>query len=481
MEPYVRVHFKPDGREKWTSIAISAAMAQEIESGRTPAGARLPPVRVVQHQLGVAKQTVAKAYEELQLRGLVINRPRIGYFAAPVGQTKSTSLEKLSSPSLKTIHATFPPIVRTAQRTVSNDIFLGSVFIDKDLLPISQIQKCFRSVLSTPGLHYMYDNQGFEPLRKVIAKRLQARGIPAQAEHIVITTGSQQALDISVRAIEQKSIATENPAYGIGKLLFEMNQMEVAGLPIDPFNGIDLNKWEQIISSKRPAALYLTSNFQNPTGYTYTSSEISSILELAQKYGFGIIEDDWGSDMLSFSEFRTPIRALAGDNVLYLNSFTKKLLPSLRIGYVVGNAANIAALLAAKRVGSLGGPTLIEAALFEFLDRGYFDQHLKKLQTALDDRYRVCLELLEKVMPDSVRWTKPGGGPILWIEIPKKVDLQDLATATAKSRVFLDMRTPDWFFGKPHLHGTKIGFAQNSIPKLQKGLEILAKEIRKRL
>jgi 2-aminoadipate transaminase len=185
--------------------------------------------------------------------------------------------------------------------------------------------------------------------------------------------------------------------------------------------------------------------------------------------------------MLSFSEFRTPIRALAGDNVLYLNSFTKKLLPSLRIGYVVGNAANIAALLAAKRVGSLGGPTLIEAALFEFLDRGYFDQHLKKLQTALDDRYRVCLELLEKVMPDSVRWTKPGGGPILWIEIPKKVDLQDLATATAKSRVFLDMRTPDWFFGKPHLHGTKIGFAQNSIPKLQKGLEILAKEIRKRL
>jgi 2-aminoadipate transaminase len=477
MAPYVRIHFKIDEQKKWTSAAISKEIAQEIESGRTPEGARLLPVRVIQHQLGVAKQTVARAYEELQQRDLVVNKPRLGYYVAAVRQTRAAVIKNQFAPAIQTIHATLPP----AQRTSPDDIFLGNVFIDKDLLPLAQIQKCFQSVLKAPGLHYMYDNQGFEPLRKVIAKRLQSRGIPAHAEHIVITTGSQQALDISVRALAQKSIATENPAYGVGKLLFEMNQMEVTGLPIDPFNGVDLNKWEQIISSRRPAALYLTSNFQNPTGYTYTSSEVSSILDLAQKYKFGIIEDDWGSDMLSFSEFRTPIRALAGDNVLYLNSFTKKLLPSLRIGYLVGNEKNIAALLAAKRVSSLGGPTLIEAALFEFLDRGYFDQHLKKLQAALDERYRICLNLLRDLMPDSVRWTQPGGGPILWLELPKQINLQELAAATAKKRVFLDMRTQDWFFGKPHLHGTKIGFAQNSVPKLQKGLEVLSNEIRKRL
>lgn len=481
MTPYVRIHFKSDDQQKWTSDTIGKAIAQEIKSGRTPAGARLPPVRLIQHQLGVAKQTVARAYEELRARGLVVNKPRLGYYAAAIKQNNSAGVKPQFAPAIKTIQAFFPPLVRTAQKTALEEIYLGSVFIDKDLLPLTQIQKCFKSVLTTPGLHYMYDNQGFEPLRKVISKRLQARGIPAEAEHIVITTGSQQALDIAVRGLVKKSIATENPAYGVGKLLFEMNQMEVAGLPIDPFEGINLKNWEQIISAKRPAALYLTSNFQNPTGYSYTSSEIASILDLAQKYDFGIIEDDWGSDMLSFSEFRTPIRALAGDNVLYLNSFTKKLLPSLRIGYVIGNEHNIAALLAAKRVSTLGGPTLIEAALFEFLDRGYFDQHLKKLQTALDEKYRRCLELLKALMPDSVRWTQPGGGPILWLEIPKQVNLQELARATSKKRVFLDMRTQDWFFGTPHLHGTKIGFAQNSLPKLQKGLEVLANEIRKRL
>lgn len=80
-----------------------------------------------------------------------------------------------------------------------------------------------------------------------------------------------------------------------------------------------------------------------------------------------------------------------------------------------------------------------------------------------------------------MRWTQPGGGPIVWLEIPKKVSLKDLAAATAQKKVFLDLRTQSWFFGEPHLHGTKIGFAQNSVLKLKNGIEILSQEIKKRL
>lgn len=480
MTPFIRIHF-PTQEKGWTSKNIADAIFAEIKSGKSPVGSRLPPVRVIQHQLGVAKQTVSRAYEELQDRGVIVNKPRLGYFVKGSELDRRPPESQSHAAPIRTLTGNFPPVLKASGKSHAGDVFLGSVFVDRDLLPLSQIQKCFKSVLSSPGLHYMYDNQGFEPLRKIIAKRLEARGIPACAEHVVITTGSQQALDVSVRALSRKSIATENPAYGVGKLLFELNQMDVTGLPIDPFGGVDLKSWEKIIAEKRPSALYLTTNFQNPTGYTYTSSEVESIIGFSQKYEFGIIEDDWGSDMLSFSEFRTPIRAIAGDNVIYVNSFTKKLLPSLRIGYLIGNDKNIDSLLASKRVSSLGNPTLIEAALFEFLDRGYFDQHLKKLQAALDERYQVCLKLLEELMPNGVQWTKPGGGPILWLEIPKQVSLKDLAAATAAKKVFLDMRTQDWFFGEPHLHGTKIGFAQNSTQKLRKGLEVLAQEIEKRL
>jgi len=102
-------------------------------------------------------------------------------------------------------------------------------------------------------------------------------------------------------------------------------------LPLDPFNGIDLCAWERILKKERPGAVYVVTSFQNPTGYSYTSAELAAIVEWSQRYGFGIIEDDWGSEMLSNSEFRPSMRVLGGDAVFYVNSFTKKLLPSIRI------------------------------------------------------------------------------------------------------------------------------------------------------
>ena len=475
MEPYLQIHLGADHAGKKPGMReIVDSISRQIESERRIAGSRMPPTRVLAHQLGVSKNTVTAAYEELQARSLIESRGRRGLYILPAQAFVLPKAEEVPCPAMK-------PLIRIGGGfPAKNAITLTSVFIDPALLPKEKLTACFRSVLKHPGLPDFSDRQGFLPLRKKIAERLRKRGISAEPEQIVTTVGSQQVLDLVYRSISTKTLATENPAFYVGKALFESHGITPLALPIDPFRGVDLKAWEAILARGKPALAYLTTNFQNPTGYSYSSQEIARILEWSREYGFGILEDDWGSDMLSYSEFKPSLRALGGDNVLYMNAFTKKLLPSLRIGYVVGNERTVPALVQAKRLSISSVPSVVEAALFEFLDRGYYDAHLKRLQAELDARYQHCLDLLRTQMPAEARWTSPGGGPVLWLELPRRLELTGLLERLGKKGIHIQP-SHDAFFGKPHLHGFKIGYAFLSKPAMETAIDRLATELRKAL
>lgn len=458
--PYLRIRVSPQQRS-WQAIVDS--VEKDLARGLLPAGGRLPPVRVLAHQLGISKTTVQTAYDELSSRGTTETSDRRGVYL--VGGCEGAG----PRPAL--------PAVTPAKEAVPDTEFsLSQVFIDPDLLPVKEMTRSFRAVLRR-GLPPHYQAQGYAPLRDLIAQRLRARGMEVSADEVVLTLGSQQALDIACRALERRCLATENPAYSIGKQLFEMNQMELHGLPLEPFGELPLERWRDILQRVRPALVYLTTNFQNPTGYSYSTAELTEILRLSEEFGFGIIEDDWGSDMLSFSEYRPPLRALAGPEVLYMNSFTKKLLPSLRLGYLVAHPRLVPTLVAAKRVATLANPILEEMALCDFLERGCYDQHLRRLQKQLDRRYLHCLEVLERTLPEEVRFSRPGGGPLVWLELPRDVDLLELKENLAGRGLHIRV-DPDRFFGTPHLHGFPLGFAGLKPARLEEGIEILAEALR---
>jgi DNA-binding transcriptional MocR family regulator len=446
------------------------AVLHEVKAGHLPAGGRLPPVRVLERQLGLSKNTVQAAYDELVARGALETREREGVFVAQ-GSAEAPIFppRAIPAPPLRPTPLLFrrpPPPGATA---------LGTVLIDPALLPKDRIADCVRSVLRTPGMNALYDYQGEPLLRELIAQRLTARGIQVTAAEVITTAGSQQALDLVSRALDVHRIAIEDPVYPHARALFESHGHALTPLPLDPFGRLPLDRWEAALATTRPALLYAITSFQNPTGYSYATHELAFLLEQSERYGFALMEDDWGSDMLSDSDVRPSLRALGGKNVLYLNSFTKKLLPSLRVGFLVAPAELVPTLVAQKRLSTLGSPWLTEAALAEFLDRGYYDTHLAELQQALDARYQACLEALRELMPEEVRFTTPGGGPTLWLDFPKRVSMATLSERLLRHGVFVEDATTA-FHDAPHLNGFRVSYAYVPPEKLRNALEIVARE-----
>ncbi|HEX5060976.1 MAG TPA: PLP-dependent aminotransferase family protein, partial [Kofleriaceae bacterium] len=453
-----------------TAADIVTSVQRDIESGALPAGSRLPPVRALEKQLGLSKNTAQAAYDELVARGLVEAREREGVFVLAASRFASPGTMIAAPPAAFVA----PPLSRpdVAPRGMTA---LSTVFIDPELLPTERIAECARSVLRE-RMPSHYDAQGYRPLRESIAKRLQVRGLDVEADEIVITTGSQQSLDIVARSLAVKRIAVESPLYAYAKLLFETLGHELVGLHLDPFGGIDLAAWERALATK-PSLAYLIPSFHNPTGYSYTSAELRGVLELCVKHGVAILEDDWGSDMLSDGEYRPMLRMLGGKDVLYVNSFTKKLLPSLRVGFVAASPALVPTLVAMKRLSTLGNAWLTEAIVAEFLDRGYYDTHLQALQRALDARYAACLAALDELMPDGVRWTHPGGGPTLWLDIPRAIDLPALEAHLARRGIHISNSSAA-FVGPAHLHGFRIAYAYLPEEEMRRALTIVADALR---
>jgi len=473
--PYIRFNLDTKNSGRHLSIEqLVTLIKDQILSDHHFKGCRLPPVRALAHQLGLSKNTIQTAYDELRAQGLVESRDRSGFFVTR-GEKPRLFDNPINVPALEFKKISYDEFIRFKDHDAIN---LSSVFIDPRILPKDKLTACFRSVLKSPGIPEFHDHQGMPALRKKIAARLKNRGIEVDMDHIILTSGSQQALDLVTRALASKVVGTEDPSYHLGKYLLEMNGMKTFGLPIDPFIGIDANIWQKRLAEHRPGLVYLTTSFQNPNGYSYSSLEISSIVNWAKEFNFGILEDDWGAEMLSYSEFKPGLRAMGGSNVLYMNSFTKKVLPSLRLGYIAANEKTIGPLMMAKRVSTIAVPGIIEAALFEFLDRGYYDAHLKYVQKELDIRYQYCLSLLREQMPEEVKWTTPGGGPVLWLELPKRVNLDQLLVKLKAQGVLIQL-SKNAFFSEPHSHGFKIGYAFLSKAEMEIAVEKVAQEIRK--
>ena len=409
---------------------IIEALEQRIRTGVLPSGYRLPPTRALAEELGTHRNTVVRAYDELADAGLLVSTVGRGTFVAertgPLEVLAPVGDVTIAWGSLLSRAARSEPFRRAARLTRSrNDaIDLQRMQPPPELLPHEQLRKCIDHVLRTRGpraLAYA-PREGVPLLREQIVRELQRTGVPATPETVMITTGSQQGLDVIARALIDPGDAflVDERTYSGAINVLTAAGARLIGVPSDE-QGPDMNALRRL-SQTGIKGFYLMPNGGNPTGRSISAARRRELVEWSRAAGVPLIEDDYGADM-TLTDITPPpsLRAL-DKNVIYVGTFSKKLIPALRVGFMVVPTALTGHLMPLKHCMDLGTSALLQYALAEFIERGYLKSHLTRVRTVYRERYAAIMGALDAHMPPGVDWLAPDTGVVLWLELPPDVD-----------------------------------------------------------
>lgn len=327
-------------------------------------------------------------------------------------------------------------------------ISFGGGLPANDLFPIEQLKEACRRVLEQNAVMALQygETEGYKPLRDMIARHIARYGIKAQAENVLITTGSQQALDLIGKLLINPGdrILVEAPTYLGALQAFNVYGAEYVSVPCDE-HGLRTDLLEAPLRCG-PKFMYVLPNFQNPGGTTLSGDRRHMLVSLANKYGIPIVEDDPYGQLRYEGEHMPPLVVLDRENVvhdsaytlgnvIYLSTFSKTLAPGLRLGWIVAPAEVIARLVQLKQGTDLHTSTFTQVVSYEVARGNFLDEHVKRLRNVYRERRDVMLEALAQYFPSEVRWTHPKGGLFLWVTLPDVMDANKLFHEALKQNV----------------------------------------------
>lgn len=398
------------------------------------------------------RTTVVRAYEELQALGYLQSRPgsynRVQKRRKEVeynAQRKSLlTWERISSKPARELYELFlrySPERPLGSKFNGKAINISQLDPDPRLYPTDEFRRCLRHVLKEhgPGSLEYGTYKGYLPLRRLIARRLRLHGISVSEEEILITNGAQQAIDLIIRlfADHAKKVAVEAPTYANVLPLIQFNGQKIVRIPMKE-DGMDLDSLEKVLSTEKVSFVYTIPNFQNPTGITTSHQHREKLLNICLKHKIPIVEDGFEEEMKYYGNVPLPIKSIDDKNiVIYLGTFSKALFPGLRIGWITADRECINRITAIKRFSDLTSGNLVQMVLYDFLKRGYYDLHLKRLHRIFRSRMQLALKTIEKCFPQKVQWTRPSGGYTIWVKMPRKFTETELHSFLSRYRVIV--------------------------------------------
>ena len=362
-----------------------------------------------------------------------------------------------------------------------------------EVFPIEAFKEACEVVLSEMGdraLQYG-TTEGYQPLRELIARNASKYGIQISADNVLITSGSQQALDLLGRIFINRGdrVLVESPTYLGAIQAWNAYGVKYVTIPSDE-NGMIT----EVLESRLRTGIkfiYVLPNFQNPTGVTLSRERRKQLVEMADAYGVPIVEDDPYGQLRFEGEHQTPVVVIDDEmrakevpiysgNVIYTSTFSKILAPGLRLAWVVAPTEVIKKLVQAKQGCDLHTATFNQYIAYELASSPSMKQHIHLIRKVYTERRDTMLQALEEYMPEGVLWTKPKGGLFLWVTLPDCIDTSKIFNEAVDQKVAFVPGGPFHPLGGGE-NTMRLNFSNSKPEMIQEGIKRLAKVIKNNL
>jgi DNA-binding transcriptional MocR family regulator len=458
-----------------------------IHAGALPEGFRLPPERRLAAALGVNRSTVLNAYRELKALGLldahvgrgtaVVRPPQAPSIRGSAGDVPWRQLFRGSMARSRD-----PIIADLLALTERRDMISFAIGLPApELLPLDIVGDMMAEILREAGPAALQHSptEGHTPLRATLAQWLAARGIHARTSEVLVVSGSQQGLDLVSKVFLDPGdmVVVEEPTY-IGALqAFRGAQARLFGVPVDA-HGMRTDILASVLEHHRPKLIYTLPTFQNPSGAVMTLERRRQLLELAARWQVPVVEDDPYSELRYEGNALPSLKALdESDLVLYLSTFSKVLLPGLRVGYMVAPQVVLRQLVLAKQGADLHTNSFGQYLLEAFVREGHFATHIESLKNVYRRRRDRMAAALERETAVPLEMRKPDGGFYIWCGISDSIELSLLmANAVARGVTFLPGRA--CFAAEPSENAVRLNFTHCPEHTIDLGIERLLEAVR---
>ena len=454
---------------------IAARIGGMVAEGRLPLGGYLPPLRLLAQKLGVTVGTVRKACDRLREDGVVAADSTRGLrIAAPGRRTSTGHRRSWAGPVLQPATPQDPLRVELPRPgRVDHLVRFHVSEPGVDLLPRDLIESSLAAAARDRDVLRYAPLEGLPELRSALRQYLRQRGVGLAASEMLITTGTTQGLAVVTRALLPPGgvVVTEHPTWHVALAIFAAAGAKVVALPVDD-DGMEVDRLAEVVLRHNPSFVYVQPTFQNPTGTRLSPERRSTLLAMAKKFQLPIVEDDYAGDLA----FGTPLPPLqSGDgaeSVIYLKSFAKLIAPAFRVGVMVAPSRYSAALTSVRNGLDPFASAITQRALAECLRSEAFAGHLRVLTFTLHDRWQAMERALRRWLPRDARWTTPLGGLCAWVELPPRVNADELVAEAARQGVTLSPGRLFSLDASAH-RGFRLAFAATTPEEIGRGLEIL--------